>query len=111
MNMVERVARAISKAHHENPDDCAFGYKIKQLWELRITDAHAAIAAAFQVTNEDAKAFFGVSDAKLYFDVRDCGRPFKWAMQALSDAALYEDDYSEGADPPSPLPGEGPINS
>ena len=90
-DMVERVARAIAKAEHIRFIGKVSDRDIAILWPQRTSEARAAIEAAFQVTDEDAKAFFGDEDGDTNWLVNgDFGPEFGGAMQALSDAALKE---------------------
>ncbi len=54
-------------------------------------DARAALKAAFQITDEDARAFFGDENADVESDLDSVSmRALNEAMQAISDAALKE---------------------
>lgn len=95
-DMLERAARGISKAHHENPDDYAFGYKVKQLWELRVIDARAALEAIREPTEEMVEAALDDPDAE-YCDQcmqsgyeRSAGYP-KMIWQTMIDHILGND--------------------
>lgn len=61
-----------------------------QYRENCIADARTAIEAAFQVTDEDAKAFFGEPEANGDWFIYGTTANFCDGMQALSDAALKE---------------------
>ena len=87
-DMVERAARAafFATVGLDNWDDLTEGARI--YWRKQIC---ASLKAAFQVTDEDAKAFFRHDSADVKWGVGDYLAPtFNEAMQALSDAALKE---------------------
>lgn len=90
-DMVERVARAFATQEAIRILGSSIPRHIDLVWPQRINEARAAIAAAFKVTDEDAKVFFGVDFANTEWkiDHREV-ISFSKAMQALSDTALKE---------------------
>ena len=92
--MVERAARVLAKRFYRGP--LRPKEKNEDRWVLFKDDARDVIEAAFQVTDEDAKAFFGDGRADIKWEIVDSQshnqgyKNLQEAMQALSDAALKE---------------------
>ena len=90
-DMVERTARAACVSRGGCPDE-PFIHRGKEilLWEVEIPHVRATLKAAFQSTDEDARAFFGEPNANGDWFIFGTTANFRDGMQALSDAALKE---------------------
>ncbi len=97
-DMVERVARAICEDEGYLPDRHYPSMRYTPAWKNFVSNARAAIAAAFKVTDEDARAFFGCDDAEIGWYVHHTNT-FRDVMQTMADAALKQGVYSKETDP------------